>query len=131
MSYNRILRNAIMTPDGTVIESMHRHDFVHHTDANGKTYSVDGGSEYLKRSFDINDYVEMSVYDDGDHIKRRENMRWGVNYDKDMNKLPETEWRRIMDLNEDHINAIIDNGYVSGNKFYEDVFKDELEYRNK
>ena len=33
-----ILRNALKTPDGTVITSRHRHDYVTHTDTNGKEY---------------------------------------------------------------------------------------------
>ena len=126
----RILRNAIKTPDGTILESMNRHDYVEYTDKNGQYYSCDGGKEYLKRGFDIADYDELSVYDNGSHELRRENLRWGVNYDKDMNRLPNgTEWRLIKDLNSEHIQAIIDGGYARNNKFYEDIFKEELKYR--
>lgn len=46
-----IILNQIKTPDGTIIRSMHRHDFVTHVDKNGLTYMVDGGNEYLRRSF--------------------------------------------------------------------------------
>ena len=45
-----IIVNQIMTPDGTVIKSLHRHDYVTHLDKNGNVYSVDGGTDYLRRS---------------------------------------------------------------------------------
>ena len=31
-----ILNSRLRTPDGTILESIHRHDYVTHTDANGK-----------------------------------------------------------------------------------------------
>ena len=46
---NNLIYNAIRTPDGTILESRSVHDFVGHTDANGKYYAADGGLEYLKR----------------------------------------------------------------------------------
>lgn len=54
-----ITRNAIQTPDGTIIESFFRHDYVSHLDKNGNTYMVDGGLDYLKRG-GPNDYVELA-----------------------------------------------------------------------
>ena len=50
MSKERIVSNRIRTPDGTILESMHRHDYVTYTDANGKEYMVDGGLDYLRRN---------------------------------------------------------------------------------
>ena len=55
-----ITKNAIKTPDGTIIESKHRHDFVCHKDKNGNTYCVDGGLDYLKR-IGPPDYTELST----------------------------------------------------------------------
>ena len=45
----QIVLNSIMTPDGTVLISHHRHDYVTHLDKNGELYLVDGGTDYLKR----------------------------------------------------------------------------------
>ena len=39
----KILSNKMRTPDGTILESKHRHDYVTHTDANGKEYMLDSG----------------------------------------------------------------------------------------
>lgn len=66
----KIIVNAIETPDGTVLLSAHRHDFRGHTDANGKFYAVDGGTDYLKRSFDQKDYTELSIVLVGDKLRR-------------------------------------------------------------
>ena len=54
---------------------------------------------------------------------------WGVNYTKDMERLPETKWTLIKDLETDHIEAILDGEYMrSGSKYYK-LFKDELKRR--
>ena len=60
----RIVRNAIRcTHCGDVIESTHVHDF---KSCSCGTVSVDGGHEYLKRSFKNGpaDWEELSEYDD-------------------------------------------------------------------
>lgn len=46
-----LLVNKIRTPDGTIIQSKNRHDYVTYTDKNGATYMVDGGCNYLKRNY--------------------------------------------------------------------------------
>lgn len=62
----KIIRNAIKCKHcGDVIESNHLHDFK--SCSCGKV-SVDGGHEYLRRSFvssPFNDYVELAEYEDG------------------------------------------------------------------
>lgn len=125
-----ILYNAIQTPDGTVLESKHRHDFVCHIDANGKRYCVDGGRNYLRRVCEDVDYQDISLMDEGDHEVRRDYLKWGVNYDKDGNYLVDgPDYRKIKDLDTDHIENIIKRGFVDHLPFYYEVFTDELKYR--
>ena len=58
-----LVYNAIRTPDGTVLESRHRHDHVEYIDKNGKEYMVDGGLEYIRRNVHEDaPYEELSVY---------------------------------------------------------------------
>lgn len=125
----KILLNSIQTPDGTILISRHVHDYVSYTDKNGQHYSVDGGSCYIRRGFDVKDYKELSIFDDGSHITRRETINWGVSYDKKMKRLPQTQWKKIMDLETDHIKSIIEGGFVANNSFLKEVFENELKYR--
>jgi len=126
-----ILVNKIQTPDGTILESKHRHDYVSHTDANGEYYMVDGGKDYLKRSINIIPAIDLTIEDDGSHELRRQYLTWGSNYDKDMNRLPETIYNPIMNMTSDHITAILEGGWAKNNPFYEELFKEELKFRIK
>jgi hypothetical protein len=61
-------------------------------------------------------------------IPLREFLMWGNNYDKDMNRLPETKWLLLKDMNTDHIEAILDGDWAKS-ELYVNAFKEELEYR--
>ena len=106
MSEARIVSNRIRTPDGTILESMHRHDYVTYVDKNGKEYMVDGGLEYLRRNVhDDAPYEELSVYDDAPYALVREVFKWGTR-GKD-GKQPLT-YVPLKDLTNEHIEAILD-----------------------
>lgn len=51
MENRKIILNRIKTPDGTILISRHRHDYVTHIDKNKREYMVDGGNDYLRRNF--------------------------------------------------------------------------------
>lgn len=108
------ITNKIQTPDGTILTSHHRHDYVTYTDKNGEEYMVDGGHDYLRRNVNKEKYTDLSVKDDGTFESRR-NLEWGKNYDKEGNRLPKPIWIPIKDLTTDHIKAIIEN------VFFQDV----------
>lgn len=127
--HNRLIYNAIKTPDGTILESKHRHDFVTYKDKNGNTYGVDGGLDYSRRIGYMEDCEDLSIYDDGTHETRRKYLFWGRSFDKDMNRLPVTEYITIQNMTTDHIQAIIDGGYSRNNSYYENLFKEELKFR--
>lgn len=57
-----------------------------------------------------------------------EYMLWGVNFDKDMNRLPETDHRFICDLDTDHIEAILDGQWTKCPRYIA-AFNDELNRR--
>jgi len=119
---NNLIYNAIRTPDGTILESCSVHDFVSHTDANGKFYAVDGGLEYLKRCGYM-DYEELSLTLEDDFSKIRECVRWGTYGPKGDQPM---RFIKIKDMSTDHIQNIL-KGNV-GMKI-RSVFKKELEFR--
>ena len=123
----KILLNRIRTPDGTVLTSRHRHDYVSYKDANGLTYMVDGGTGYCRRNVhDGHPYEELSVSTDDDHDTIRNNFEWGT-YGKSGNE--PLQWKLLKDLTDNHIRNIVSN--CSNVDKYSNIFTDELEYRDK
>jgi len=122
-----IFRNAIKTPDGTIIESVHRHDRATHTDKqNGKLYMVDGGHEYFRRSIG-GPFEELSLESTDDHETNRELFTWGTrgkNNDEPLKRV------KLKDMSTPHIVAILDTQtQISGE--ISDIFQSELDYREK
>jgi hypothetical protein len=77
---------------------------------------------------------EVDYMIDSGMLEARDITFWGVNYTKDMVKLPETEFRLIKDLETAHIEAILgknDMGrkWVKEGSAYETYFENELERR--
>lgn len=62
MKEKKLIRNAIQCPDGTIIESKHRHDFVLHRQEDGREYFVDGGLDYQRIGYSDNEYKNLSEY---------------------------------------------------------------------
>ena len=67
----KLLHNAIQTLDGTILVSRHRHDYVSHLDANGETYILDGGLDYVRTSVNVVPAISFAVYSDDDFEKVR------------------------------------------------------------
>jgi hypothetical protein len=121
---SRILLNRIKTPDGTILTSYNRHNYVEYKDTLTKeVLMVDGGTDYLRRN--IGTYEELSVYDDGSHITRRSAVHWGTR-GKD-GKQP-LVYKLLKDLDSDHIEAILKTQHQISD-FYKEVFMEELKYR--
>lgn len=118
-----ILINKIMTPDGTILESKHRHDFVSHDDKNGTMYYVDGGVDYLRRG-GRDDYTELSLTTDDDHERIREKFEWGAN---GINGDEPIQWIKLRLLSDSHIYAIMSKFPLVPE--IKKVFSDELDYR--
>lgn len=124
-----IVYNAIRTPDGTVLQSRHLHDFVTYTDANKLTYMVDGGHSYLRRSAQRDDprtaHEEISLYSDASHAKIRACATWGrLNTDTG-----DHEWIIIKNLDTDHIRAILDGRHAGAT--FAQILTVELAWRGE
>ena len=131
MEDNRIILNQIKTPDGTILKSMHRHDYVTHTDKNGLDYMVDGGSEYLRRN--INEdapHEELTIYSDAPFEVIRENFHRGGR-GKD-GRQPLT-WVPMSKMSDEWLLACItyNEDRKMGEGFANEMYKKELRYRQE
>ena len=125
-----IVHNAIQTPDGTIIESRHRHDYVEYIDANGNEYMVDGGLDYLRRGYTVADYTEMSLYEDDDiEVIRKVVTRGGRGKD---GRQPMT-FTPICEMNDEWLEAAIQYNvdYGMGHGVMNRLYKREQEYRTQ
>lgn len=118
-----IVYNAIKTPDGTVISSRFRHQYVTHIDANGKMYMVDGGLDYLRRS-GHNDEEELSLTHESPFDQIREHFTWGT-YGKSGKEI--IKFIPLKDLEEEHIINIIESPTIF--EITKELMTKELEYR--
>lgn len=119
-----VVYSALRTPDGTILESRHRHDYVTHTDANGKTYMIDGGLEYVRSSANGDEEYITVTLDDG-HDTVREAVTWGT-YGKNGDQ--PLHYKKLKDMDTEHIQACLDTQRLYPQ--YRTAFENELEYRN-
>ena len=113
-----LLVNAIKTPDGTYLESRHRHDCLIHVDkVTGETYMVDGGILNIVQATD------MCVYTNDPHELIRDRFSWG-NYGVDGGQ--PIKYVHLKDLTNRHIENILDMNLVDKVR---KVMQDELQYR--
>ena len=125
MTDDRIIYNALKSPDGTIIESRHRHDCVTHKDANGKGYMIDGGLDYIRSSANGDEeYLTVTLSDS--HEVVRENLTWGtygINGDQPLS------YKKLCDMDTAHIEAVLE----TQNRIYPAIktaFETELEFRS-
>jgi hypothetical protein len=113
----KLLANRWKHPDGTILQSFHRHHYVEY-----KGCSVDGGLEYVRISGDLEN---LCVYTDSPFEDIRNRFHWGT-YGKD-GKQP-LKYKPLKELDSDHIEAIIAT-QTHLPDYILDVFKMEFVYR--
>ena len=123
----KLIKNSIRTPDGTVLESRHRHDFVSHKDTiTGELYFTDGGTSYIRRSVNIEPYEDLSLYSDDPFEILRENITWGT-YGKNGDE--PLHYKFISNMSTSHINAILSQYKLED--YLKEVFEKEISHRNE
>ncbi len=115
------------TPDETILESKHRHDYVTHIDANGKEYMLDGGCDYVRCSAN-GDEEMLTVTADDNHEMIREVVTWGT-YGKNGDEA--LVHVTIADMSSEHLQACLDTQQRTMRPALLKVMQDELEYRNE
>ena len=121
----KLLANRWQCPDGTILESKHRWDFVGYKDeVTGKEYFVDGGLDYIRVSLGMKN---LCVTTASPFEEQREAFKWG-SYGKNGDE--ELHYIALKDLSTEHICNIIRTqkqipGYVL------ELLQKELEYRKE
>lgn len=99
---SKIIQNAVICPDGTILQSQHRHDCHVHGD-----YMVDGGKDYLRHGTPVDGQPATSlVLTDDDSIDTiKKNLLWGT-LGKD-GKGP-LKYIFLKDCETDHLESILE-----------------------
>lgn len=123
----QLIYSAIKTPDGTILESKHRHDFVTHIDANGEYYQNDGGIDYFHRSVNKEEAEDLSLYSDSPHSIIREKISRGS---RGKSGREELKYILLKDIDDDYLQAIIDYEEINRpqNKFLP-IYRAEQKFR--
>jgi len=120
-----LIYQAIKTPDGTLLESLHRHDYKTHKDANGETYMIDGGTDYARRSVNKEPAEDLSLHSSMEHNLLRAKLVWGtygIAGDQPLTYIS------LKDMDTAHIEAVLDLNIGEGRA---SVYRNELKFRKE
>lgn len=124
----RLVKQAIQTPDGTILVSRHRHDYVTHTDTvTNEIYMVDGGIDYRRGILNKVVAKDLSVCLEDGIEAVREAVEWGTrgkNGDQPLRHI------KLSEMTNDHIEACLETQFRMHPHFRE-AFEMELEYRSQ
>jgi hypothetical protein len=113
MNNGNVVYSALLTPDGTLLESSYKYDYKTHKDKNGKTYRIDGGISYL-RCTDNGDENLIILFDtDPHHIIRRFSGRWSLTEKYIGDKI----YIRLFQMTDSHLDSCI-NYYMDDPESY-------------
>ena len=77
MEEPKLILSRIQTPDGTILTSYHRHDYVTHNDTNGEEYILDGGNDYQRISVNKEPFKDLSIWSDAPYEIIRQSFHRG------------------------------------------------------
>lgn len=120
-----ILVNKMVTPDGTVLESRHRHDYQSYVDTvSGEEYVLDGGLDYVRHSINVHRPTFFILYSNDPIELLREHFSWGT-YGKNGDQ--PLKYVLLKDLEDIHIKNILNNMTLTYS--FRTLFLQELSYR--
>ena len=100
----KLIYSAIVTPDGTLLVSRHRHDYKQHKDKNGETYFLDGGTDYIRTSVNKEEAKSIHIFDNDPHEIIREYLERGG---RGKGGKQELKYVLLKDIDDDWLEAII------------------------
>jgi hypothetical protein len=121
---SQLIYSALKTPDGTILQSRFRHDYVSYQDKNGKNYFLDGGTSYIRSSMN-GDEEFISHYADEPHEIIRELPLWGS---RGKDGKSELKFLKPSEMEDSHLDALLD--YVSQGGYMYKIFENEILYRD-
>jgi hypothetical protein len=120
-----LLRNAIKTPDGTVLESFEINDYKSHKDSiSGEGYFVDGGLTNARCSKNAQEAEDLCVNYNSDFMLVREYLTWGTygkNGDEPLTRL------KLKDMEASHIEAVLNTQKI--HVLVKNSLENEIKYR--
>jgi hypothetical protein len=121
-----LLANRIITPDGTVLQSLSTHHYCAHRDRKtDEVYFTDGGLSYVRRSVNKVPATVADVYSDSPFSEIRSAFHWGTRGEDGMQPL---QYVPLKDLTTEHIRNIL----MSQTHLVYDIvcaFIQEIQYR--
>lgn len=102
----QVYASRIRTPDGTILQSFYRHNYVEHVDAiSGETYMLDGGIDYCRTSVNKIPAESLAVYNKDSFEIKREIPVWGTYGKSGKEKL---RWISVAEMEDDHILTLLE-----------------------
>ena len=126
MSERKLIYSGLKTPDGTLLQSTHRHDYITHLDKNGNEYMLDGGLDYQRYNTHGDEELIAHYDDEPFDIIRQFAYRTGFGKpgNEDYGTFRLTFYK---DMSDDYLNASIKYCKEYGQRY--DLLEKELEYR--
>lgn len=121
-----LVANRWECPDGTILHSKHRHDFVEHVDEQGNYFYCDGGNGYYIRT--SGNLIDRCVRSTDPFELQREFFVWS-SYGKDGKQAK--KYIPLCQLTDAHILSILETQYHIRNTYVEVLMLAELEYRKE
>ena len=124
----RLIRQALQTPDGTIIESRHRHDYIEYTDkVANDIYVIDGGLEYERQSVNKIPAKSLSVYLEDGIEAVREALTWGT---RGRSGREPVRLIKLCEMSNAHIEACLET-QPRMHPHYREAMQMELQYRSE
>ncbi len=122
----QIVYSAMRTPDGTILESKHGHDYVQHTQEDGKYYMLDGGCNYQRYS-SPGDHEWLTVYADEPFEKVRQYANRGGRGKDGTQPLT---WIKLKDMTDEHLEGVVDYSRIHHTETWHLILiQKEIQYR--